>query len=219
MRGPKKLEAWLGRTELPVVQVGLTVQRLARHDMQNLSDWELVTEARSGDLAAFETLVQRYQEPVVRFCSRMTGSREDAEDIAQDSFVRLYQTLHRLKPKAKFSTYLFTIARNRTLNHLRDGRSRGRDKAVPLEETSLAVGGPSGAYSARRNEITAFVDRALERLSADHREVIVLRELEGMDYESIAAIIGCRPGTVKSRLARGREQLRQHLLEMGALDL
>ncbi len=187
--------------------------------MQNLSDWELVTHARGGDMAAFEVLVRRYQEPVVRFCSRMTGSREDAEDIAQDSFVRLHHTLDRLKPKAKFSTYLFTIARNRTLNYLRDGRSRGRDKAVPLEEASLGGGGLSGVQSARRSEITEFVDRALERLSPDHREVIVLRELQGMDYETIAAIVGCRPGTVKSRLARGREQLRQHLLEMGALEL
>jgi len=182
-------------------------------------DWELVERARTGDTGAFEALVRRYQGPVVHFCRRMVGP-QDAEDVAQDCFVRLYRHLWRLTPRARFSTVLFGIARNLALNALRDAarRDRGRASHSP---------GPAGVEAvpqderlrpdvvARGRELGGLLEQALERLSPEHREVLVLREMQGLDYDAIAKVVRCRQGTVKSRLARARESLRARLTELG----
>jgi len=188
--------------------------------MTDVADWELVARARSGDVRAFEELIARYESPLVHFCMRMTGSREDAEDLAQETFVRVHRYLNRLKPDAKFSTAIFGIARNATLNHLRNTKRRGRGKTSSLStETGvdIPVTDPAAQsdYTARRSELQELIERGLAMLSDEHREVIVLREIQEMDYESIAAVLRCRKGTVKSRLARGRVKLRQHILDLG----
>lgn len=188
--------------------------------LSELPDWDLVKRAQSDDMDAFAELVHRYQTPVVHFCRRMTGSAEDAEDLAQDAFVRLHRYLHRLKPKAKFSTALFGIARNLTLNFLRDSGRRGRGKTQSLtreDRTQVLVEDEAHRpdREARRGEIQALLEQALEMLSPEHREVLVLREMQGLDYDAIAQVMGCRRGTVKSRLARAREQLRDRLHELG----
>ena len=184
--------------------------------MSGVSDWELVARARAGDMNAFSELVVRYQMPVMQFCFRMVGSAQDAEEIAQDSFVRVFRHLHRVEPQAKFSTFLFGIARNLALNSLRDAKRAGRGVTQPLE-TLGPVGDELGRPDrlARRREIESLIERGLELLSEEHREVLVLRELNGMDYETIARIVRCRKGTVKSRLARAREQLRVHMISLG----
>ncbi|GMV99298.1 MAG: RNA polymerase sigma24 factor [Candidatus Hydrogenedentota bacterium] len=188
--------------------------------MSHDSDWDLIARAQGGDLNAFEALVKRYEHPLVNFCQRMVGSQEDAQDIAQESFVRVYRYLDRLHPQAKFSTVLFGMARNLTLNFLRDQRRRGRDRLQSLvrdDDTERLVA--DEAYRPDRathlRELEALIQSALAQLTPEHREVLVLRELHGMDYEAVAGIVGCRKGTVKSRLARAREQLRIRLLEMG----
>lgn len=181
-----------------------------------LTDWDLVEIARTGRLDAFEELVRRYEQPLVSFCMRMVGSRQDAEDLAQESFVRVYRHLNRLKPQAKFSTVLFGIARNLTLNFLRDSRRRGRDVTDSLtrdDDSQRLVEDEDRRpdRAARLREIESVIERGLASLSPDHREVLVLREIQGLDYEAIAAIVKCRKGTVKSRIARAREQLRKHI--------
>lgn len=184
--------------------------------MKDLDDWELVALAQAGDMRAFGEVVRRYQVPVMHFCQRMLGSAQDAEDLAQESFVRLYRYLHRLEPQAKFSTAMFGIARNLTLNHLRDSGRRGRGRHQPLDTRPLPAPESAGpASQARLREIEERLSRALEALSPDHREVLILRELQGLDYVSIGRVLGCRQGTVRSRLARAREQLRQKLTEQG----
>ncbi len=188
--------------------------------MNEVSDWELVARAQRGELKAFAELVRRYQTPVIHFCRRMLGSLEDAEDLAQDSFVRIHRHLPRLKPQAKFSTVLFGIARNLTLNHLRDTARRGRGVTHSLSregETDEPIRdeGLRPDRQTRLREIEAMIERAMEALSPEHREVLVLRELNGLDYEAIAEVTKCRRGTVKSRLARAREQLRVQLIELG----
>ena len=165
---------------------------------------------------AFAELVGRYELPVVHFCKRMIGSREDAEDIAQESFVRVYRYLERLKPSAKFSTVLFGIARNLTLNFIRDMGRRGRGITFSLTddanvERPLVDSTYRPDRAARVQEIGERIDEALAQLSPKHREVLVLRELQGLDYSTIAEIVKCRKGTVKSRIARAREQLRKEL--------
>ena len=167
-------------------------------------------------MEAFAELVRRYQVPVMQFCLRMAGSPQDAEEIAQDSFVRVYRHLNRLTPRAKFSTFLFGIARNLTLNFVRDSRRGGRDVTQSLE-TARPIRDDSGRpdRAARLEEMEDMIERGLEMLSDEHREVLVLRELNGMDYETIARVTKCRKGTVKSRLARAREQLRIQIVRLG----
>lgn len=169
---------------------------------------------------AFAELVRRYERPVVHFCQRMVGSREDAEDIAQESFVRVYRYLGRLRPEAKFSTLLFGIARNLALNFIRDAGRRGRGVTHSLtteehNEQPIEDGMYRPDRVARLSEIEALIEEGMALLSPEHREVLVLRELQGLDYNTIAEIVKCRKGTVKSRIARAREQLRQHLARLG----
>jgi len=183
-------------------------------------DWNLVAQAQDGDLEAFALLVRRYQSPLVHFVQRMVGSQQDAEDLAQEAFIRVYRYLDRLEPQAKFSTALFGIARNLTLNFLRDGRRRGRDSTRSLtwegEREQLVEDETNRPdHEARRREIQRHIEEAMALLSPEHREVLVLRELQGLDYAAIAQIVRCRKGTVKSRIARAREQLRLRLTELG----
>jgi len=184
--------------------------------MRELDDWALVGRAQSGNSDAFTLLVRRYEGPIVHFCFRMAGSRQDAEDIAQEVFLRLHRHLDRLRPQAKFSTFLFGIARNLTLNHIRDAKRRGRDRLRPLEfypEVESGFGRP--AHEARMKEIAVQVEAAMAGLSPEHRMAIHLREIEGLDYGDIARIMKCRQGTVKSRLARARDHLRRLIVEQG----
>lgn len=184
--------------------------------MIEASDWQLVAQARAGDSSAFAELIRRYEMPVMRFCLRMVGSREDAEELAQDSFVRVHRHLSRLKPHAKFSTVLFGIARNLTLNFIRDAGRRGRGRGQAIEtETAIPDEALRPDRSARLREIEVTLEQGIAMLSPKHREVIVLRELQGLDYTTIARICRCRKGTVRSRLARAREQLRTHMIALG----
>jgi RNA polymerase sigma-70 factor (ECF subfamily) len=146
----------------------------------------------------------------------MLGSREDAEDVAQESFVRVFRYLERLTPAAKFSTLLFGIARNLALNFIRDSNRRGRGRTFSLteednEERPLEDERYRPDAVARIHEIDDRIRQGLEMLSPKHREVLILRELNGMDYSTIAEIVRCRKGTVKSRIARAREQLKVEL--------
>lgn len=188
--------------------------------MSDRTDWDLVALAREGDMQAFGELVRRYERPVVHFCQRMIGSREDAEDVAQESFVRVYRYLPRLKPSAKFSTLLFGIARNLALNFIRDAGRRGRGITHSLttdesQEQSVEDEHHRPDRAARLHEIEGMLEQGLAMLSPEHREVLILREFQGLDYASIAEIVECRKGTVKSRIARAREQLRHHLETLG----
>lgn len=160
-------------------------------------------------MRAFAELVGKYQGPVVHFCQRMVGSLQDAEDLAQETFLRVYRYLPRMKAHAKFSTFLFTVARNLSLNAVRD--SRTRRAATVSAETDVATTAPGPASLAHASETEGFIEQALARLSPDHREVLLLREINDMDYGEIARVLGCRIGTVRSRLARAREQLRMHM--------
>ncbi len=184
--------------------------------MHGLSDWELVALAQADDMDAYTELVRRYQTPLMRFCYRMVGSAQDAEEIAQDSFVRVYRHLGRLAPHAKFSTFLFGIARNLTLNFIRDSRRRGRGSSESLEAAAPIPDDSRRPDSAARlREMEEILERGIALLSPEHREILLLREVNGMDYDAIAEVLKCQRGTVKSRLARAREQLRGRVLAMG----
>jgi RNA polymerase sigma-70 factor, ECF subfamily len=166
-----------------------------------------------GDPAAFGKIVSRYQVRLLNFVYRMIGDRERAEDLVQEAFLRVHRHLGRFDQSRKFSTWIYTIAGNLAKNEL---RNRSRSPLVPLrqlvarsdvlerqEEVEDPTCRPDDMYA--RRQLRELVDRTVARLTEHHREVFVLRELEGKSYEEIAEITHCNLGTVKSRLNRARQ--------------
>lgn len=173
--------------------------------MVTAEDSRLVERARDGDTRAFADLVRRHQGPVFRFLLRMTGSRDEAMDLAQETFMKAWQALPRWQPRAQFRTWLFQIARNGALDVL---RRRGAVEFVPIEDEPVAVAqdpGPDEQLDTR--ERYRLLEAALQRLPAEHREILLLREIESLSYAEIAVALGIQEGTVKSRIARARVAL------------
>jgi RNA polymerase sigma-70 factor (ECF subfamily) len=166
-----------------------------------------------GDPRAFGEMVARYQVRLLNFVYRMIGDRERAEDLVQEAFLRVYRHLDRFDRSRKFSTWIYTIASNLAKNEL---RNRSRSPLIALEQARPGdeedrrgfdfedtASRPDDLYE-RRN-LKALVDETVAKLASHHREVFVLRELEGKSYEEIAEIMHCNLGTVKSRLNRARQ--------------
>jgi len=183
-----------------------------REQLRSLDDAGVVAEFLKGEERAFEEIVDRYQSRLIGFVYRTVGDRERAEDLVQEVFIRVYRHLHRFDPQKKFSTWIYTIASNLAKNELRN-RSRnplvlfqamrkpGQDEERPLQFEDPASR-PDDLY--RKRHLRQLVDQATAQLPQHHREVFVLRELEGKSYEEIAEITDCNLGTVKSRLNRAR---------------
>ena len=167
-----------------------------------------LARARAGDVAAFGALVRRHQERVFCFLHRMLDAREEAMELSQDVFVKAWQALPGWRPEAAFSTWLLQIARNAALDQL---RRRQVVRFAPLEE-GLEVAdeapGPEARYASRQRQVQ--LERALRRLAAEHREILLLREVEGLAYGELTSVLGIAEGTVKSRLARARSALLEH---------
>ena len=184
-------------------------------------DVRLMLEVREGSAAAFEELVARYQDRLVTVLEHVVGDRDQAEDLAQDVFLRMYRARKSYQPTAKFATWLFTIANNLALNAVRS-RSRRREHQVPLRDSGpMAVASPgqgivagSGFMPARRvdkAEMRQVVRRALENLNERQRMAVLLNKFEGMSYIDIAQTLGLTTKAVKSLLARARSNLREML--------
>ena len=177
-----------------------------------LEDPRVVQAFLDGDAQAFTELVVRYQARLLNFVYRTIGDRERAEDLVQEVFVRVYRHLHRFDQTKKFSTWIYTIASNLAKNELRN-RSRNplvlfqtikakfEDEDRPLEFEDLHTR-PDDLF--RKRHLREMVEQSVSKLPSHHREVFVLRELEGKSYEEIAEITGVNLGTVKSRLNRAR---------------
>lgn len=178
-------------------------------------DRELVARAQGGEEEAFEELVRRHEGEVYRLCRRLLGLREDAMDAAQETFVRVFRGLARFRGEAKFRTWVYGIAlnvcRNVATSAPRRAAARSTSLAAPPGEEAGAVElpdeRPNPEREARGRELGRALEAALAELSWEHRQVILLREMEGLSCEEVAAVLGCRLGTVKSRLARARGAL------------
>ena len=181
-------------------------------------DAALVARAQGGDGAAFDLLVRRHQQIVFAVALRMLGDRDEAEDVAQDVFVRAYRAIGSFRREAKLSTWLVSIAMNLCRNRRRWWARRKRvivaslDEPVETEkgavEHAVADPAPGPRHQAESAERERHIMAALLQLSEVDRTMIVLRDLQGHSYEEIAEIAGCQLGTVKSRLSRARVQLR-----------
>ena len=177
----------------------------------HLDDEECAAHAQRGDRAAFSELVARFQNRIYRFLVRLTRSPDDALELTQETFLHAYQALARWKPDARLSTWLFRIARNQALDRLRRAR---HVQFVPLDElltSQLPASSPTpDAALQARQRITAL-EAALAQLSLEHREILLLRDIEDLSYDDIAQVLGISLGTVKSRIARARAGLLQHM--------
>jgi RNA polymerase sigma-70 factor, ECF subfamily len=157
----------------------------------------LIRAAAAGDLGAFERLVRTYQEPVWRFLRRLLGDAGGAEDVAQETFLRVFRRLPTFSFEAKFSTWVFQIARNAGVDELRSRRRRSRLASLASLPTP-AVGTP---------EARAEIDAALASLPVDLREAVLLIEVLGLRYHEVARVLGVPEGTVKSRVFSARSRL------------
>ncbi|ODS97160.1 MAG: RNA polymerase subunit sigma-24 [Lautropia sp. SCN 69-89] len=165
----------------------------------------LVQRARDGDQRAFAELVRRHQDRVFRFVLRMTGSRDESMDLTQDTFMKAWQALPGWEPRAQFGTWLIQIARNGALDLL---RRRGTLEFVPIEEDAEFVAPqPAPDEQVDLRQRYGLLDTVLRQLPLDHREILLLREVEQLSYTEIAAALGIQEGTVKSRIARARAAL------------
>lgn len=180
-------------------------------------DSVLMMSVAQGDEAAFARLVEKHQHAVIGTVAKMLGSPTEAEDIAQQVFVRLWKSAKRYKPKAKFTTYLFTITRNLVFN---ETRRRKNKKQVSIEEqgeewgaqyVDQSAGSPSEA--SLQAELGRAVDRAIARLPEKQRMMVVLRRYEEMPYEEIAKVLGMSLSAVKSQLFRARGVLKEELAQ------
>jgi RNA polymerase sigma-70 factor (ECF subfamily) len=162
-----------------------------------------VADARQGDRAALEALLRRHHDRVAALCTRLCGP-SDAPDATQEALLAVVRGLHRFDGHAAFTTWLYRVTTNACLDELRRRRRRplpGLEEDRPVEGT-VSTPDPAGSVAARVD-----VDAALARLAPEFRAAVVLRDLCGLDYAEIATVLGIPPGTVRSRIARGRGQL------------
>ena len=178
-------------------------------------DAELVARWQAGDQNAFETLVRRHERRVFRLLMRMMGSREEAEDVAQETFLSLHRHGHRFRSEALFSTFVYRVAANAALNRRRTlGRSRARIKKLAERQEAgdhLPQQPRDPEDAASGSELSERVRSALETLSPPLRLPLVLYDIEGLAYGEIAKVLGVAEGTVKSRIHRARQAMRVQL--------
>ena len=178
----------------------------------------LVRRCIAGDAVAWEEIVQRYNRRIYNICYRFAGSADDAQDLTQEVFIKMYRTLSSYDPgRAAFMTWLTTITRNLLVDHFRktkqdrmtetlDGASSEHEDAMPLSDKIPDKAAPPDARVQSR-EAGETVHHALQKLSPELREAVILRDLQDMDYREIAAVLKVPEGTVKSRINRGRAEL------------
>lgn len=185
------------------------------------SDEQLVKKFKAGEVEAFEELVTRYERKVYNLAYRFTGNHADAGDLAQEVFIRVFRSIRGFREESSFSTWIYTIAVNVCRDEL---RKRKRRKNVFWEEMS-----PSQAETAagrdtslpeeelERRDLQQLMQHYLRQLPENHRLILLLREMEQLSYEEIASVLNCSIGTVKSRLSRARNALKDIIKTDGEL--
>lgn len=182
----------------------------------HLPDEELVKKTITGNMDAFDELVRRYEGKIYGLAYRFMGNHADASDLAQETFIRIYQALARFRGDSSFSTWMYRVAANACRDEL---RKRQRRRNVSMEEiieaspanVPVADNNYSPEETAQRHEVQRQVQDCLNELSEDHRLILVLREIQGMSYDEIAEALQCSLGTVKSRISRARNALKEKM--------
>lgn len=186
-----------------------------------MTEQELVLRAKAGDDEAFAQLMQDNEKRIYNLTLRMTGNPDDAMDLAQEAFLNAWRGLKFFKGDSTFSTWVYRLASNACIDHLRR-KKRRQDIDLPMpmdEEDDRPPDIPDDRFQPERElerqELRNAVCSGLEQLSDEHRQVLVMREINGLSYQEIADVLDLEAGTVKSRIARARNSLRKILLESG----
>jgi RNA polymerase sigma-70 factor, ECF subfamily len=177
--------------------------------MKKIDDIDLLLRFKDGDLSAFEDFVIEYQDKIFSLCRYMLGNARDAEDAAQDVFIKAYQRLNDFKPEASLYTWLYRIGVNTCLDYKRKSFLRILNHSEPKMNALPGKSTPEEDYQSKETAIA--INRALAGLPEKLRITIVLREIEHLSYEEIAVILNTSIGTVKSRISRARELLKEAL--------
>lgn len=196
---------------------------ISRYDVRPQQVEELVEKSKLGETTAFDRLVDLYKDRIYNYVARMVHDPIEAEDIAQEAFVKVYRNLPSFRGASTFQTWLYRIASNLTIDSVRRRRRRENtcslDAPLDTEEGQMAreqedCSTPGPARDLETAELQRQVHRAIQQLSPKLRSVVVLYELQGLSYEEIADILGCPLGTVKSRLFNARMELKQKLQDI-----
>ena len=188
-------------------------------DLSAVSDRELVAVAITGFDGSFEELVRRYQRPISAYVYRMVGNYESALDLTQEIFIKVYNSLKRYRAEFKFSTWIYKIAHNAAVDHLRRSATREQSLVAGPEGDSFDLpiesARPSPEQESERRERTVEIESVVRALPANYRELIILRHSQDLSYEEIVEVTGLPLGTVKNRLFRAREMMRQQFVDRG----
>jgi RNA polymerase sigma factor (sigma-70 family) len=181
---------------------------------------EFVRKAQQGDLAAYDELVRRYQERVYATVYHMTSNHEDANDLAQEAFIKAYQALKSFKGGSSFYTWVYRIAVNKTINFLKQRKNRTAMSLNDLDfnaendpDLVALVSDKTPRRDAALSELQKKLNEAMQKLSEQHRLVVTLHDVQGLAHEEIAEIMDCNVGTVRSRLFYARQQLQGYLID------
>ncbi len=188
---------------------------------EGLSDADIMLRAKSGDQSAFEFLVEKYRRPMVNFMYRMAHNAASAEDLAQEVFLRVYRSRESYEASAKFTTWLYRIATNLAMNHVRDTRNERPEKTVSLDEpdqeTGLTMDVPDATLSAEqailRRERLAAIRQRVQALPERQRLAVLMHKYQQMDYKQIGEVLKLSESATKSLLFRAYETLREQLKE------
>jgi RNA polymerase sigma factor (sigma-70 family) len=183
------------------------------------ADSAVVRQVQAGDVAAFDRLVVKYRSRVYGVIYNLTSNREDASDLAQDVFIKAFQSIQRFQAQSSFFTWLYRIAINSTLSHLRKSRMRsffslermGEDDPVSKEVIAALTDKTGVDRDAYVRELQDKLNEAMQKLSINHRTVVTLFEIDGLGHQEIAEIMGCSVGTVRSRLHYAKQLLQAEL--------
>lgn len=197
----------------------MPVTTLTVDQIGSLTDAELIDVSISGREESFEELVRRYQRPIVGYVFRMLGDYDSALDVTQEVFIKVYNSLHRYSSDYKFSTWLYRIAHNATIDHLR--RNSTNTQSIETEtadgayQLQIESRDPSPEKDRERKEWRVEIEAVVKRLPTAYRELILLRHSQDLSYDEIAEVTGLPLGTVKNRLFRAREMMREIFIGRG----
>ncbi|MCD4655570.1 sigma-70 family RNA polymerase sigma factor [bacterium] len=181
----------------------------------DLSDEALMLRVKDGDHDAFGEILRRYERQLLVFFLRQFGDEEGARDLVMETFLRVYKAATRYEPKAKFSTYIYQIARNLFINESKKRSFRKTESLDELSEDSgLEIAGEDldPEQMLERKEQQALVQEALQQLPDDQRTILILVEYQDLSYERVSQIVGCSIGTVKSRMHRARQKIKEWMV-------
>jgi RNA polymerase sigma factor (sigma-70 family) len=180
----------------------------------------LVRRVQSGDLSAYDELVRRYQERVYATIYHMTANHEDANDLAQESFIKAFQVIKSFKGDSSFFTWLYRIAVNKTINYLKQRKNRNHMSLNDLDfnaehdpDLVAMVSEKTPHRDLHLAELQGKLNEAMLKLSENHRLVVTLHDIQGLPHEEISTIMGCNIGTVRSRLFYAHQQLQAYLAD------